>query len=714
MPVNDTIADEQWRRYVYCRDRGHIEFLSKAEKCDKFFVGDQWLQTDLDALTLQRRPALTINKILSTVSTLLGEQIANRVEVLFRPSEGAPSEVADALSKVWMQIARNNQLEWLRSDVFADGLIRSRGFYDVRMDYTDSVFGEVRLSQINSKNVVIDPDGEEYDPDKWNDVYTTKWMTTQDIATLFNEDDAEILRERGPLNRFGYDSMDRLRDTFGGLSFMAGQGNWPASGFDLTTFRNVRVLDRQYRKLDKQKHFVDIATGDMRPIPEGWDRNRIAAFLEKMGGAINVTKKLVKRIRWTVTADNVVLHDEWSPYKHFTVVPYFPNFRYGKTVGVVENLLSPQEILNKTASQELHIVNTTANSGYIVEENSLANMSVEELELNGAQTGLIIEYRKGSQPPAKIQPNQPPSGMDRIGMKAEEHIKSISGVSDSMQGFDRADVAAKAIAYKRQQGSINAGKILDNLSRTDYILARNVLDLVQEFYTDERLVTITHTNVQNSQETIAVNQIDPVTGAITNDLTLGEYDIIITNTPAGQSLEDSQFEQARALREIGVPIPDAVLIENSRLLNRNEIIQQMTAMQNSPEAQQQAQIQMGLQQAELEGQQIKNQKTAADAQLQQVRAAKEAGQDASAQAEMEKAQQEMSIEERRAAMEMELERFKVEQEMELRRWEMEQELTLKREQMHFDMQIKQQQAEQQAAAQRVAQSQTADTDHDKE
>lgn len=37
-----------------CRDRGHLEFINKADKCDKFFAGEQWLQSDLNALALQR------------------------------------------------------------------------------------------------------------------------------------------------------------------------------------------------------------------------------------------------------------------------------------------------------------------------------------------------------------------------------------------------------------------------------------------------------------------------------------------------------------------------------------------------------------------------------------------------------------------------------------------------------------------------------------
>ena len=715
MPVNEQLAHEQWVRYTYCRDRSHTSFVKKADKCDRFFSGDQWLPEDLSALELQRRPALTINKILSTVGTILGEQIYNRTEVLFRPANGAPVEVAEALSKVWMQIGQNNQLPWVRSDVFCDGIIRSRGFYDARMDFSDSVFGEVRITQLNSKNVVIDPDADEYDPDYWNDVHVTKWLSPNDISVLYSPEDAEILKQRVGSVRYGYDQIDFVRDMFADNPTVNAIPLAPYDLQDVSQLRTIRTIDRQYRKLDKAKHFVDVVTGDMRLIPHNWDRDRIAMFLERTGGQLAVTEKLIKRIRWTVTAGDVVLHDDWSPYKHFTVIPYFPHFRYGKTVGIVENLISPQEILNKASSQELHVINTTANSGWVVEENSLANMTIEELETSGAKTGLVVEFRKGAQPPQKIQPNQVPTGLDRITYKAEEHIKSISSVSDSMQGFDRSDVAAKAIAYKQQRGSVNLSKVLDNLERTDYILARNVLGMIQAFYTDKRIINITHDDFTRDTEQIVINQQDPVTGAITNDLTIGEYDIVITSSPYRASLEDSQFEQAKALREIGVPIPDSVLIENSRLLRRADIVKQMQGDQNSPEAQmmKQYQIRMGMAELALKEADAKKRtaevdKVVADTHVKEVEAAT-AGDGDGGQVELEKMRAELQMERERLDMELE----KMRTEMVMRMQEMQQKLAFEREkhaqEQHIkaqsaqqDMLLKERQVEQQAEAQRVA------------
>jgi len=695
MAVNDSLASDMWTRYRFCVERGHYSFLAKADKCDSFFAGDQWAVEDVAALQLARRPCLTINKIISTVSTIMGQQIYNRNEVSFRPAgEGASAETADALQKVWSQIAANNQLNWLRSDVFADGIIRSRGFYDVRLDFTDSLKGEVRITNLNSKNVVIDPDAEQYDPDEWNDMFITKWLTYQDVAVLYDQADAEYLKNREEsLFPYAYDSIERVRDRFAGSALA---GSYYGILDTAHVRRNIRVLERQYRKLTTQKHFVDVQTGDARPVPESWERDRIAAMLERTQGQLTVIKKKVKRIRWTVSADNVILHDDWSPYKHFTVVPYFPHFHHGRTIGLVENLLGSQELLNKTSSQELHVVNTSANSGWKVESGNLVNMEIEDLAQTGAQTGLVLEVKK-IEGIEKITPNATPQGMDRISYKAEEHMKAISGVSDSMQGFDREDVAAKAISAKKQSGQANLVRVLDNLERSDWFLARNVLDLVQEYYTEERIVHITGNDLVNSPETTTINQYDEATDAIVNDLTLGEYGIIITATPDRATLEDSQFEQARALKELGIAVPDDVLIENSRLQRRAEIVKQMQAQAQSPEAQQKAALEMRAMEAnvsKLEGEAAgTHTKSALDA----ARAKKEGieaqhlaqGGDT---AETLKMQQEMALERER----FEMEREKHALDLDFKRQELAMKLQFEQEKHALDMQIKQQAAAQQA------------------
>ena len=692
MPVDTEIASKTWYRYAYCRDNGHMEYVQKDDKCNAFFRGDQWDQADLAALRAVRRPALTINKIISTLGNVMGEQIYNRSEISFRPRSGAPDTTAEILTKVFMQISDNNQLDWKRSDMFADGVIGSRGFLDVRIAFDDSMQGEVKIENLNPKNVIVDPDADSYDPDDWNEVFTTKWVTADDIALLYNADDAELLRGREQSwFPYGYDSIERHRDRFGDRfnAFYAG-------AYDQSSvLRNLRIVERQHRTLDKQLHFVNPQTGDMRAIPNDWSRDRIAYISQQFG--LNTTKKLVKRIRWTVICDNVVLHDDWSPYKHFTVVPYFPHFRRGKTVGLVENLLGPQELLNKVSSQELHVINTTANSGWKVKAGALTNMSIEELEQRGAQTGLVLEVSE-IDAVEKIQPNATPTGLDRITYKAEEHIKGISGVSDSMQGMDREDVAAKAIQAKRQAGSTNLAKPLDSLVRSDFILARNVLDLVQQYYTEERIMTITKDKLTGETEQLHLNQITPE-GEVLNDLTLGEYDVIVSSVPVRETLEDSQFDQAMAMREQGIEIPDTFVIENSRLLRKRDLLKSMDDAKNSPEAQAQAQLQQRGMLAEVTKTEAEATVKQADAGLKQAKAQKEVAAVGHKDAEIAISAQQNNQEVQMA--ELELERQKHEQEMQMEREKFDLEMQMKQAEFAQTQQLKEQEARERMRQQRV-------------
>ena len=722
MPIDSELSYKTWQRYAFIRDNGHTKYVEKADKCEAFFAGDQWDPTDRANLEKVRRPVLTINKILSTISNVLGEQINNRAEISFRPRSGAPANTADVLTKVFRQISDNNQLAWKRSDMFADGVIGSRGYLDIRLDMSDSAQGEVRIENVNRKNVLVDSDADEYDPDKWSEVFVTKWVTADDIAVLYNRADAELLRNRDNSSfPYGYDSIQMNRERFG----EARTATYNNGADNSNVLRNIRVIDRQYRDLNRQKFFLDPRTGDMRPVPEEFDRNKIAYFVDNYG--FQVTSKLVRRIRWTVIADNVVLHDDWSPYKHFTIVPYFPYFRYGHTIGLVENLLGPQELLNKVTSQELHVVNTTANSGYIVKAGALSNMTPEELEEKGAQTGLVIEVNENvNDSVTKISPNQVPQGLDRISYKAEESIKTISGVSDSMQGMDRADVAAKAIQAKRQAGSTNLVKPLDNLTRTDFIIARNVLDLVQEFYTEERLMTITHDHATGESETFTVNQPNPQpeTGEeppespyqeIVNDLTLGEYDVVVTSVPVRETLEDSQFEQIMAMKEAGIMVPDAVVIDASRLMNKKDIIKQMQGDQTSPEAMAQKELQQRAQQAEVSKLEGEAASKHADAGLKQAKTQETlnpAQDDGGAQAKMaevqvkaQSAEHKMSIDERLAQQKMSL----AEREHQLEREKLDADIQLKSQDMaqkRMDARVQAAQQAAQAAAKPPSNSKT--------
>ena len=575
------LAKSQWNCYTRARDNGHDDYIDIAQQCDAFYRGHQWDAADMAALDDQGRPALTINTILPTINAVLGEQTTRRMDISFKPRGRGVQPVADVLTKLFLQISDNNKLEWIESQVFADGLIQDRGWFDVRVDFDDHIQGEVRVTPKDPLDILIDPDAKEYDPRTWNEIFESKWMTLDEIEEQYGQDKADKLRitvEQG--SQLGTDSVEyeeqRYGDTAASVEYNQGNTTNPEEN---RTLRSIRVIERQYYQLKECMFYVDSVTGDMREIPYNWSKKKRESFADQFG--LEILTKFTKKVRWTTTADLVVLHDEWSPYDTFTLVPYFPYWRRGRPFGMVRNLISPQEQLNKISSQELHIVNTTANSGWIVETGSLNGMTADDLEEHGAETGLVLEFNRGSSPPAKIPPNQIPTGLDRISQKAAINIKTISGISDAMLGTDSPEVSGVAIQAKQNRGAMMIQVPLDNLTKTRQYLAEKILNLVQSYYTEERLIQITdESDPMKERVPMKVNEITPE-GIIINDLTLGEYDVIVGTAPARDTFEEIQFAEAIQLRQVGVPIPDDLIVEYSHLSRKGEIAQRIRMMQGT-------------------------------------------------------------------------------------------------------------------------------------
>jgi len=586
-----TLAKNQWNAYSRARDHGHEEYVHMAKKCDMYYRGDQWDEFDMQQLDDQGRPALTINTILPTINAVLAEQSTKKADIQFKPRGGGNQDLADVLTKVYAQIADNNKLDWVEQQVFSDGLIQDRGYFDVRVDFDDHINGEVRIEAKDPLDILIDPDAKHYDPRTWNEIFETKWMSIEEIEEVYGQNKADKLRllaETG--TTLGADSMEFEESRYGDTDEYNYGQQYPGDPENARMLRSIRVIERQYYRLDDCMYYVDSVTGDKRKVPNSWSKKKREQFADDYG--LDIISKKMRRVRWTVTADTVVLFDDYSPYDHFTIVPYFPYFRRGKPFGMVRNLLSPQEQLNKITSQELHIVNTTANSGWIVESGSLSGMTPDDLEEHGAETGLVLEFNRGSSPPAKIPPNQIPTGLDRLGQKAARNIKEISGITDAMLGMDSPEVSGVAIKQKQGRGSLLLQVPLDNLAKTRQYLAEKILHMVQTYYTEERIIQITdESDPYKPRNKLKINEMTPE-GTIINDLTIGEYDVVVGTAPARDNFDEMQFAEAIELRNVGVPIPNDMIVEYSHLSRKADIADRIRQLEGTaPPTEQQVQLQ---------------------------------------------------------------------------------------------------------------------------
>jgi hypothetical protein len=308
-----------------------------------------------------------------------------------------------------------------------------------------------------------------------------------------------------------------------------------------------------------------------------------------------------------------------SPLRHFTPIPYFPFLIGGRPSGVIQHLISPQDLLNKTLSQELHIVAGIANSGFKVKKGSLTNMTVPQLEERGGEDGIVLEYNTAASDIEKLQPNQVPTGLDRLSYKAGEVMQQISLVSESMQGLDRADVSGVAIQAKGQKGSTALSPIYVSLDQTRRTLARNWLDITQQFVTEQRMYHITGRGRSSQTEEVEINVPQP-DGTFLNDVTLGEYGIIITDVKARDSYDQEQVAYMVDMIRNGAPLPWSKVINSLTVLeDREELVAMLQQQEGADGPSEEEQAQMELERRMLEAQAMDKE---ASAQVKQAQAQK--------------------------------------------------------------------------------------------
>lgn len=568
-----TLTQKNWERYQYGKDRGHRDYVIVGKENEDFYLGGglQWKDSDRIKLEAVKRPVIENNFVFPAVNTAIGIQLQSRVDIAFKPRRGGATEdVATTLSKLTRQICDDIKFKWLESQVFADGMIQQRGFYDFRVNFDTNMQGDITGYELDPLDVIIDPDAQSYDPDRWQDVIVIRYLTVDDIEQLYGKAKAiEVDQMLSSVMNADLDEDYEGRSRFGNIEDAVFRDDYT----DETGIKRVLVIDRQSRRLDLQKVVV-YPTGDIVPM-DGMSKEQIAAA---EGDGACCSKRMNSRIRWTVSTADVLLHDDWSPYRTYTIVPYFPYFRRGRTRGMVDNAKSPQEAHNKLASQVIQILGSTANGGYLVEEDSLTNMSTADLEDVGAKTGIVVEYKKGSSKPEKIVANQLPTGFERILERNENAIKSITGMSDAVQGSDNRSISGVAKQSDQYMGQAQLGGPVNNLARTRHLVSMKILELVQDFYTENRIVLITDdTDISNIKQVPLEINAPTSAGEILNDLTLGEYHVVATDAPTQATFNDNQFTQAMDMRKEGIEIPDVSIIEMSSLSKKNEIASQISA-----------------------------------------------------------------------------------------------------------------------------------------
>lgn len=575
-------ATELWDAWEYGKRRGHGDYVEQARLCEDFVLGAglQWSEEERYELEQKGKLPVEVNFILGMVQSAVGYQINNRAEIKLRPrGRGADEAKAALLQKIVHQVTDNCGFHQRETMVFSDGCIQQRGYYDISLKFSDSLYGEIDIGVLDPMDVVPDPDGKEYDPDTWRRVQVGRYFTVDEVRAKWGDDVARKLLDL-PLNEDDEDFGDD-DDTFDVPRAKFGMESHYAVGIDEgTRARRWQIIETQeWEWKSAVKVAIYPETGDVRVI----EKTSPAKIEELRAQGAIITRRAQRVVRTTVSTRDHLLLSDIIPFPWFTIVPFFWLFRRGRTRGLVDNAISPQQVENKALSQFIHILATAAGSGWITEQNSLTNMTARDLEERGGEAGLHLEVKAGAQPPKQITPPPAPEGLRELMATMPQLMQQVTGVNSAMQGMTEGQESGIALQSRQFAAQQQLALALDNLATTRMMVAKRILWMVQEYYDYPRVWRITEQDVLGKTVTTEIpTNMEQPDGSVLNDLTLGEYDIKIDSVPLNVTFENGEFQQLLEMRKLGVRIPDPVLINASNMARKAEVIEAMAAA--APEA----------------------------------------------------------------------------------------------------------------------------------
>jgi YD repeat-containing protein len=319
----------------------------------------------------------------------------------------------------------------------------------------------------------------------------------------------------------------------------------------------------------------------------------------------------------------------------------------GERYGIVREMISPQDEINKRRSKGLHYLNTAQ---VITTEDAISGENgadIERVRKEAARPDGVIVLNPGHKDDFEFQTRiDLARGHVEFLQEAKAEI-DLMGPNASMQGDNGNDASGRAIMASQQGGMIEMGDLLDNLRYFDKRIYRAVWNRIRQYWTGERWIRVTddERNVrfsvinQPAYQTVEhpdvgqfqVPQIDPQTGqqAITNNVAESQVDIIIDDAPDTIAPQIEQWQALVEAMKVLPPnaIPADLLIELApNLKNKDRILDRLTqhaqemAQQPDPD-QQKVQAQMALLQQKA---QIDAQKGQQELELGQQKAAQEA------------------------------------------------------------------------------------------
>lgn len=546
-------------------------FWAEADTDTRFEVGDQTIWSDIYGnVPLQNRRYFNFNRIRRIINMVSGYQRKNRKSTIVVPVENGDEVTADQFSKLMMWLNQQEGILETISDSFHGSLVTGMNLLHVWMDYRrDPISGDIRVDNCSYNSFLIDPYFKKTDLSDCRGIWKRSFVTRKEAISLLPDKRAEI--ESINVN------PEAGRD--GKFQFMPQTYN--------AGYKHLLAYDEYYyRDYREQRMLIDTQTGESMEWRSS-NEEGLKDFLQ-MYPQITIIKQEIPTVRLAIVLERKVMYDGPNPMGIDTY-PFVPVFAYynpqmpyfpWRIQGMVRGLRDAQYLYNRRLQIDLDILESQLTSGWIYKENALVNP--RDVFLSGQGRGLALKEEAQMTDVQKIQaPSLPPSNMQITQMLAREPLE-ISGVNEELLGSAVDDKAGILSMLRQGAGLTTLQNLFDNLDKAQKLLGEIILELIQVNFSPGKVKRV----LEEEPSPEFFNK------------AFGRYDAAIEEGLNTTTQRQMQFAQLLQLKEVGVPIPDDVLLEAATIQNKKKLTDSILQQSQQQAQQQQAQQQVAMQEIE--------------------------------------------------------------------------------------------------------------------
>ena len=512
----------------FCSDN---DSNNRVEALDdlKFAGGDQWPVDVQNSRVLEARPCLTINKLDAYVRQICNQQRQQRPRIkVHGMNNESDAKVAEIITGITRHIENQSDADQAYDHAFEYCVKMGWGYWRVTTDYVrdDSFDQEIYIKRIeNPFSVYFDPNSVEPDGSDAEKCLVTTVVSKAVFKKMYpNAEDTQGFSSRG------------TGDT---------ESEW-------VTKEDIRIAEYFYTEREKAMiiQLSDGTTGysDEMPSKEALEQAGITV--------IDKRDTWRKKIKWCkLTAMQILEEGEWAG-KFIPIVPvYGQEVRVDdkhKKFGLVRMAKDPQRMYNYWSTALTETVALAPKAKWLLAEGQDEGHE-NEWAMANIKAMPVLRYKQTdiegriAPAPTRLQPEPPPAGVMTALQGMNQDLQAVVGIFDPAQ-LPQGMQSGKSLQGQQAQADMTNFHYYDNLTRSIRHTGRIILDLIPKIYDRQRVMRIIGDD--GKPEMVTINeqgQDEQGVSKVLNDVTVGEYDVVMETGPGYNSKRQEAVDSMMGL-----------------------------------------------------------------------------------------------------------------------------------------------------------------------